>query len=91
MDSDIERLSQEELIGLVKQLVQRVQVLESFVVELEAENENLRRRLERKGPPFWVKPNRPKTEDAEKSRKKRAPSTTVGAIERSLRERSGTP
>ena len=76
VDLDLEKASREELVNLVRQLLDRVLVLEARVKELEAENERLRRENERLGgeggkkePPSWVKSNRPQSE--KKERKKR--------------------
>lgn len=50
MDKDVETLSKEELIDLVKQLIKRVEALEVFIVEVELENERLRQGLGQKQP-----------------------------------------
>jgi transposase len=73
VDKDIESLSKEELIDLVKPLIKRVEALEALVVELEAENEQLRQELGQKRPPSWVKRNRPKSDGPKEPRRKRAP------------------
>lgn len=69
VDVDLEKASREELVDLVRQLLDRVLVLEARVKELESENERLRREVGEKKPPSWTKPNRPVK--GKKERKKR--------------------
>ncbi len=71
MNVDFEKVSRDELIELIKQLLARVQVLEDRVQDLEAENERLRSGGGNKQSPSWVKANRSPTSD-KKERKKRA-------------------
>ena len=68
MDVDLETASREELVQLVKQLLERI-------AALEAENEQLRQQLGKKQPPHWAKPNRPKPQQP---RRKRAPEHNHG-------------
>ena len=69
--NDVENLNRQELIELVKRLLERIRALEAYVIEQDAEIQQLRQQLGQKKPP-WVKSNRPKGEGPKKSRKKRA-------------------
>jgi len=73
MDNALETASREELLQLAKQLLERITVLEARVIELEAENEQMRQELGKKQPPHWAKPNRSEPEGPKPPRRKRAP------------------
>lgn len=68
--NDVENLHRQELIELVKRLLERIKALEAYVMEQDAEIQQLRGQLGQKKPP-WVKRNRPKSEGPQKPRKKR--------------------
>ena len=78
--NDVENLHRQELIELVKRLLERIKGLEAYVMEQDAEIQQLRGQLGQKKPP-WVKRNRPKSEGH---------STITAAIERSQSEQSST-
>lgn len=78
MDANLETASRDELLQLVKQLFERIATLEARVIELEAENEQLRQQLGKKQPPHWAKPNRPKAAEPKQPRRKRAPEHNHG-------------
>ena len=69
MNLDLEEASNAQLKEFVLLLLERVQLLEQRVRELEAENDRLRQNSGSNKPPSFVKPNRAKRE--KKPRKKR--------------------
>jgi len=67
---DLGKASREELIHLILQLVERIQVLETRIQELESQQKPPPDTLGEKQPPPWAKSNRPAR--PEQKRKKRA-------------------
>lgn len=64
MNLDLEEASNAQLKEFVLLLLERVQLLEQRVRELEAENDRLRQNSGSNKPPSFVKPNRAKRERA---------------------------
>lgn len=75
VDVDLEKASPEQLRQFARMLLERLQLLQAHVKDLEAENERLRREIERLGgeggkkPPSWVKENRPRREKRERRKR----------------------
>jgi len=67
---DLAAASREELIDLIYQLLERLQVQEARIADLEAQLKPAPDALGEQKPPSWVKPNRPAA--PKKERKKRA-------------------
>jgi len=78
MDVELETAGREELLALVRQLLERITVLEARVIELEAENEQVRQQLGKKQAPHWAKSNRPQPPEPRPPRRKRAPEHNHG-------------
>ena len=71
MDINVENLDRKELVELVKRLLERIRALEAYVVEQDAEIQQLREQLGQKKVPQWAKPKRRKAKESKGTRRKR--------------------